>query len=335
MNKKIKRESGTKRGIRMFPALFVFSFMTLCVPLGWAAEEPYPNRPVTIVVPFTAGGMLDMQSRVIGDKLSEILGQPFLRVHKPGGGGALGASFVARSKPDGYTLLPGTSSSLVLTPILKKLDYKLEDFIPIAIYSRVTVFLAVKSDARWKTLADFVEDAKKHPGAFKVSSFGKYTHSEFVLEGFSKWAGVKLIHVPYKSNAEAMTALLGGHVVGAFCTTSTGQIEAGTIRVLAVSDYERSDLFPDVKTFKELGYPVAFPAWCSLSTPKNTPPRIVDILSNAMKELFRRYPKEVKEELRRLEVSTSYFNTQESIQKFKEDYQVLYKAAKEMGAAAE
>ncbi len=335
MNIKMKKETGKRMGIWMFHVSLVLSLMALYVPFSWAAEEPYPNRPVTIIVPFTAGGMLDLQSRVIGDKLSEILGQPFIRVHKPGGGGALGASFVARAKPDGYTLFPGTSSSLVLTPILKKLDYKLEDFIPLAIYSRVTVFLAVKSDAKLKTLADFIEEAKKHPGALKVSSFGKYTHSEFVLEGFSKWARIKLIHVPYKSNAEAMTALLGGHVAGAFCTTSTGQMEAGTIRVLAVSDYERSDLFPDVKTFKELGYPVSFPAWCSLCAPQNTPPKIVDILSQAMKELFRRYPKEVKEELRRLEVSTAYFNTQDSIQKFKEDYDVLYKAAKELGAAAE
>lgn len=335
MNTKMNKETGKRMGIWIFYVPLVFSFMTLYVSFGWAAEEPYPNRPVNIVVPFTAGGMLDLQSKVVGDKLSEILGQPFIRVHKPGGGGALGASFVARAKPDGYTLFPGTSSSLVLTPILKKLDYKLEDFIPLAIYSRVTVFLAVKSDAKWKTLADFVEEAKKHAGTLRVSSFGKYTHSEFVLEGFSKWAGIKLIHVPYKSNAEAMTALLGGHVVGAFCTTSTGQMEAGTIRVLAVSDYERSDLFPDVKTFKELGYPVAFPAWCSLCTPKDTPPKIVDILSQAMKELFKRYPKEIKEELRRLEVSTAYFNTQDSIQKFKEDYEVLYKTAKELGAAAE
>ena len=163
MNTKMKKETGKRMGIGMLSVPLVLSFMTLYVSFGWAAEEPYPNRPVTIIVPFTAGGMLDLQSKVIGDKLSEILGQPFLRVHKPGGGGALGASFVARAKPDGYTLFPGTSSSLVLTPILKKLDYKLEDFIPLAIYSRVIVFLAVKSDAKWKTLADFVEEAKKIP----------------------------------------------------------------------------------------------------------------------------------------------------------------------------
>jgi tripartite-type tricarboxylate transporter receptor subunit TctC len=335
MNRKMKKETGRRMGIWMLQVSLLLSIMVLSVPSSRAADEPYPNRQVNVVVPFTAGGMLDLQSKVIGDKLSEILGQPFIRVHKPGGGGALGASFVARAKPDGYTLFPGTSSSLVLTPILKKLDYKLEDFIPLAIYSRVTVFLAVKSDAKWKTLADFVEDAKKHPGTFRVSSFGKYTHSEFVLEGFSKWAGIKLIHVPYKCNAEAMTALLGGHVVGAFCTTSTGQMEAGTIRVLAVSDYERSDLFPEVKTFKELGFPVSFPAWCALCAPKDTPPKVVDILSQAMKELFKRYPKEIKEEFRRLEVSTVYFNTQDSIQKFKQDYDVLYKAAKELGVAAE
>ncbi len=318
----------------IFSLSFVYSVLTLSLPIASASEEKYPTRPVNIIIAYSPGGMLDLQAKLIGDKLAEILGVPFLRIHKPGAGGTLGASLAARAEPDGYTMFVGTSSGLVLSPIVKTLDYKLGDFIPLGIYARGSVFFAVKANAKWKNLGEFVEEAKKQAGEMKVSSFGKLTTAEFVIEEFSKQAGIKLKHVPYKGCPEAITALLGGHVDGNFCTTSTGQLEAGSIKILAVADYERSKVLPNVKTFKEFGFDVSLPIWYSLFVPNRTSPRIVEKLSNAMQEIFSRYPQELREGLRRLEVSATFHNSSDSSKIFEEDYKTTLRIAKELGVAA-
>jgi len=249
-------------------------------------------------------------------------------VHKPGGGGVLAASFVARTKPDGYTLFTGTSSNLVLPPILKTLDYSLKDFIPLGIYCKGAIHLFVKTEAPWRNLQEFVQEAKK--SQLKVSSYGKNSHAEFVIETFSKQAGIKLAHVPYKSCAEAVTALLGGHVDADFCTSAIGQIAAGAVRILAISDYERSKLFPEVKTFKESGYPVALPLLYSLCVHRDTPKKIVDILANGMQEVFKRYGKKIEEELMRVEAIPTFYDSSKSIQEFNQDYEVTLKIAKDL-----
>ena len=326
--------TGQRLVLWTFALFFVSLMLVFSPPLASASEEKYPTRPVNVIIAYSPGGMLDLQAKLVGDKLGEILGQPFIRVHKAGAGGTLGASLAARAEPDGYTLFVGTSSGLVLSPIVKKLDYKLEDFIPLGIYARGSVFFAVKADAPWKSLREFVEDAKRRAGEMKVSSFGKLTTAEFVIEEFSKQAGIKLKHVPFKGCSEAFTALLGGHVDGCFCTTSTGQLEAGTIKILANADYERAKVLPEVKTFKELGFDVSLPIWYSLCAPRKTPPRIVEKLSKAMQEVFNRYPEELREGLRRLEVSAAFHDSSDSARKFAEDYKTTLRIAKELDVAA-
>ena len=313
--------------------IFSISFLSILTispdfSFSWAAEEIYPNRPINLVVSMTPGGVLDTDAKIVGERLGEVLGQPVLRVHKPGGGGVLAASFVARSKPDGYTLFTGTSSNLVLPPILKKLDYGLKDFVPLGIYGKRLVHLYVRTDAPWKNLQEFVEEAKKRQ--MKVSSYGKNSHAEFVIEAFSKEAKIKLAHVPYKSCAEAVTALLGGHVDADFCTSSIGQVAGGAVRILAVADHERSTLFPEVKTLKEYGYSVALPCWYCLEAPANTPKKIVDILGNGMQEVFKRYGKEVQEELIRVDAIPTFYDPARSIREFNEDYESTLKMAKEL-----
>jgi tripartite-type tricarboxylate transporter receptor subunit TctC len=329
--KKLRAREEKRFWVGGFFSVIFLSVMTISpnFSLTWAAEEAYPNKPVNLVISMAPGGVLDTHAKIIGERLGEILGQPLLRVHKPGGGGVLAASFVARAKPDGYTLFTGTSSNLVLPPILKKLDYELKDFVPLGIYCKGVVHLYVKAEAPWKTLQEFVEEGKKRQ--LKVSSYGKNSHAEFVIEVFSKQAGIKLAHVPYKSCAEAVTALLGGHVDADFCTSAIGQVAAGAVRILAVADYERSKLFPEVKTFKESGYPVALPLWYSLCAPQHTPKRIVDILANGMQEVFKRYGKEIQEELMRVDAIPTFFDSRKSIQEFNQDYELTLKIAKELG----
>jgi tripartite-type tricarboxylate transporter receptor subunit TctC len=275
------------------------------------------------------GGVMDLHAKILGERLSEILGQPVIREHKPGGGGSLAASFTVRAKPDGYTLFTGTSSNMVMIPVLKKVDYALEDFFPLGIYAKALHRLYVKADAPWKSLREFVAEAKERQ--YKVSSYGKLTHADFVIQAFCKVAGIKLAHVPYKSCGEAVTALLGGHVDIDVCTSSMGQVAGGSVKVLAVSDHERSKFFPEDRTFKELGYPVALPAWYSLVISQKTPKKVADILANAMQEVFKRYGKEIEKELLKIEVPAAFFDPKESIQLFKKDHEVMSVMAKEFG----
>jgi len=329
--KKLRARKEKRLWVKGFFSVLFLSVMTMSpnFSLTWAAEEAYPDRPINLVISMAPGGVLDTHAKIIGERLGEVLEQPLIRVHKPGGGGVLAASFVARSKPDGYTLFTGTSSNLVLPPILKKLDYGLKDFIPLGIYCKGAVHVFVKVEAPWKTLQEFVEEAKKRQ--LKVSSYGKNSHAEFVIEAFSKQAGIKLAHVPYKSCSEAVTSLLGGHVDADFCTSAIGQIASGAVRVLAVADYERSKLFPEVPTFKESGYPVALPLWYSLCAPQKTPKKIVDILANGMQGVFKRYGKEIQEELMRVDAIPTFYDSTKSIRDFNQDYEVTLKLAKELG----
>ena len=333
----MKREFTGERcgefGISIFYTMIIFSLLIFFPSLAWGAEAPYPSKAINIVIPMTPGGVTDMLAKIIGDRLGEVLGQPVIRVHKPGGGGTLAGSFVAKAKPDGYTLFMGTSTNIVLAPVLKKANYTLQDFIPLGIFCKGAVYLYVKADSKWKTLQEFVEEAKRQP--LKVSSYGKQTHAEFVIEAFSRQAGIKLAHVPFKSCSEAATALLGGHVEADFCTSAMGQVESGVFRQLAVADYGRSNLFPEVRTFMEQGYSVALPLWYSFCVPSKTPKEVVDILAKAMQEVFKRYSKEIESELKRIEYAPDFLGFQQSNQEFEKDFETTLKIAKELGLVSE
>ena len=169
MEKKMRDQKMELNGI-CAPLLYLFLAFFLLILPSWAADRPYPEKPINMVVPWGAGGTGDMSSRLVADKIAEFLGQPIISVYKPGGGGTLGAGFVAKAKPDGYTILAASSSPILLAPILKKLDYKPDDFIPVGVFSKSCNWLAVKADSRWKTFRDFVEEEKKSPGKLKIGS---------------------------------------------------------------------------------------------------------------------------------------------------------------------
>ena len=239
--------------------------------LTWAAEEIFPDRPINLVVSHgTRAGSWIRKGRLSGIGWGRFWGSPSSGCTNPAGAGCWRASFVAKAKPDGYTLFTGTSSNLVLPPVLKKLDYGLKDFVPLGIYCKGVVHVFVKKDAPWKTLQEFVEEAKKRP--LKVSSYGKNSHAEAVIEALSKQAGITLAHVPYKSCGEAVTALLGGHVDADFCTWAIGQVDSGAVRVLAVADYERVETLSGGAHGQRVGYPVALPLWYSLLAPRQDSP---------------------------------------------------------------
>jgi tripartite-type tricarboxylate transporter receptor subunit TctC len=330
LNAKRKKKTG-----RVSTCLFLLFFLTgFIASPSWSAEKSYPDRPINMIVPYAPGGAADLGSKVVAEKIAEFLGQPFISVYKPGGGGSLGAAFVAKAKADGYTVLVGSSTPLVLSPIVKKMDYKLDDFIPIGIYGKTPLWLAMKADTRWKALKDFVEEAKKSPGRLMVSSYGKLTAAHFVIEAFSKQANIQLNHVPFKSTPEALTAVLGGHADVACVTGAGGLLESGSVKILAVAAEQRLEGLPDVPTFKESGYPIVLSATYSLSFPKGTPKEIVDKVYHAQKKAFERYPKEIRESLKKVELWVEFLSPEDTIKQWKKEYELIYKIAEELGVVA-
>lgn len=308
--------------------------MFIVVPFGFASEITYPNRAVDMIVPYAPGGGADLGSKIMADKISRFFGQSLMSIYKPGGGGSLAAGLVAKAKPDGYTILVGSQTPIVLSPIVKKLDYKMEDFIPIGSYGKIPIWLVVKADARWRSLKDFVEEAGKFPGKLVICSYGKLTAADFTIQLLSKLAKIKVTHVPYKSTGEALTAVLGGHGDAAIVTGAGGLLDSGSIRLLAVTEKRRLDGLPDVPTFTELGYPIEMNIQYCLCFPKGTPKRFVDTLQQAQERAYKRFEKEIKENLRKVEIWAELLTPEETLRTWKADYDLLYKLASDIGAVA-
>ena len=312
--------------------LLALSLFWVSSSSSWAAEK-YPSRPINMIVPYAPASGADLGSKVMAERMAEFLGQPLISVYKPGGGGSLGAAFAAKVKPDGYTVLVGSVSPIVISPIVKDLDYKLEDFLIMGTYSKIPMWLAVKTDARWKTLRELVEEAKKKGTKFTVATFGRLTAVDFILELLNKYAGTKMVNVPYKSSGEALTAILGGHAEAAMVSGASGHLEAGTVRILAVAEEKRLDGLPDVPTFKEFGYPIALVSPYSFCFPRGTPKPIVDFFFEAQKKAFDRYGQEIKVSLRKVEQWADFRTMEDAQKRYREAQEIYSKVAKELGVA--
>ena len=253
-----------------------------------AAQEPYPARPISLIVPFPPGGVADLTARPVAAAMEKALRQPVGVVNKTGAAGAVGMQTVATSKPDGYTLLLALSSISII-PEADKLfgrppAFTVDQFAPVALISADPTILVVRTESPWKTAKEFVEDAKKRPNQISFSSSGIYGTLHMAMELLSHAAGIKLRHVPYAGAGPALTALLGGHVDALASGPSVvlPQIKAGKLRALAGWGDKRVASLPDVPTFKELGYPDAeFYIWAGLFAPKGTPEPVLAKLREA------------------------------------------------------
>jgi tripartite-type tricarboxylate transporter receptor subunit TctC len=322
------------RGCAFFlPIFLALSWVGVVAGLSEAADK-YPSRPVSLIVPYGPGGVSDIASKLVTEKMAAVLGQAFISQYKPGGGGSLGAAIAAKAKPDGYTVLVGGATPLILSPIVKKMDYKLDDFVQTGMLGGTPLWVAVKADAPWKTLKEFVEAAKKDPGKLNASSYGKLSTADFAIEMLNRQAGIKLNHIPYKSTPEALTAVLGGNADAAFVTGTGGLMEAGSVRVLAISGEKRLEGLPDIPTFRDFGYNIDFYFWYSLCVPKGTPQEVINVLANAHKKVFDVHGNEIKEGMRKIEVWAVYMGPKETTEQYKRDYDVLYKLADELGLVA-
>ena len=252
-----------------------------------SAQDVYPSKPITLIVPFPPGGVADIVGRPFAEALSRELKTPVIIENKPGAGGGIGMGAVAKAKADGYTLLMALSSISILPEADKVLGraplYQLDQFTPIARLTADPTILAVRADSPWKTLQDFVADARRRPGAITYGSSGNYGTMHVPMEMFAHRADVKLLHVPFTGGGPAVVALLGGQVDALSTGPSTvlQHVKAGKVRVLASWGDHRLASLPDVKTLTESGFDAVFFQWCALFAPAGTPEPILSRLREA------------------------------------------------------
>jgi len=259
---------------------------SLLFALGARAAD-YPTRPVTIVVAFPPGGPSDVLARILGRKLEQILGQPFIVENRPGAGGNIAAEQVARAAPDGYTLLNGNNSILATNAALyKKINFDPEkDFIPLSLIGTQANILVVNPKVPAKSMAELIALAKANPGKLNFASSGYGAAAHLAGELFKTAAKIDIVHVAYKGAAPALQDLVAGQTQMMFATSASvlGQIKSGLVRPLAVTTLKRTAVLPDVATVDELGLK-GFDAttWHGLVAPAGTPKDVIDTLSRAI-----------------------------------------------------
>jgi tripartite-type tricarboxylate transporter receptor subunit TctC len=252
---------------------------------GPAVAQSFPQQTITLVVPFAAGGSTDVVGRVIAQKMGDVLGQQIVVENVAGAGGNLGADRVARSEPDGYTILMGTVATHALNPlILKQKPYDPEkDFAPVSLLVVVPNVLVVNPKLGVNTVAELIELLKKEPDTYSYASSGNGTPLHLSGELFNSMAGVKMQHVPYKGAGPALNDLLGNQISIMFdnLPSSSSHIKGGTLKALGVTTKERAPSFPDVPTVAETvpGYETY--TWNALFAPAGTPPEVVAKLNEA------------------------------------------------------
>jgi tripartite-type tricarboxylate transporter receptor subunit TctC len=299
------------------------------------APEKYPDRPITIINPFSAGGSTDLMARALEKTAVKHLGQSLVVVSKPGGGGTIGWNELSGATPDGYTI-GVTGIGLILQPLYGPTRYNYMTALePLAQVGTTPVVLAVRADQPWQTLEDLVSYAKQHPGAIKYGHSGLGTITHVTGEAFAKEAGITIDQVPFTGTPEGITATLGGHI-HILLTLSTGTqeyIKSGKIRVLAVGGEKRltQPEFAQVPTFKELGLDITFSTWHGVAAPKGLPEDVRNKLAEGLKGMINEPA--FKKSMEDMGLAVEYLGPQESLDQWISDNAKLSKIVKETGIA--
>lgn len=258
---------------------------------GAAPAQTYPARPVTLIVPFPAGGTTDVLARTLGQDLAKRLGQPVIVENRPGAGATLGADYVARAAPDGYTLLMGAVHHTIATSVYRKLNYDFQkSFAPATTVALVPNVLVVNPGVQAKSVQELLQLARAQPGKLSFGSNGVGTGQHLIGAQFEAQGGVKLLHVPYKGSGPLTTDLLGGQIDMSFDTITPvlPHIQQGKLRALAVTTAQRSRALPDVPTMEEAGLKgFDMGTWFGVLAPAGTPEAVVQKLNTEMVAIIR------------------------------------------------
>ncbi len=254
---------------------------------SYASAQDYPTRPITMVVPVPAGGAMDTSARRVGKVLGEKLGQPIVVENKTGAGGIVGTEYVVSAKPDGYTIMYNVHAALVTWPLVfKKLSFDPQTaLVAVRVLSETPTMLMVRADSSYKTLADFVNHARKNPEKINYATAGTGSIQQLAGELFQREADIRMTAIPYKGAAPSTADLLGGTIemIFDFASTMKPMIEAGKLRALAITGSKRLASLPDVPTFAESGYPgMDLVVGAVVVAPAGVPKPIVDKLSDAL-----------------------------------------------------
>ncbi|MDT2023202.1 tripartite tricarboxylate transporter substrate binding protein [Methylocella sp. CPCC 101449] len=272
----------------LFKRILLLGFASLLLCVG-AKAQTYPNRPVRIIVPFGPGGPADIFARLLGQKLSEQLKQPFVVENKPGAGAVIGTVEVARAEPDGYTLLLMSNTHTANETLVSKKGYTLlKDLAPIAPINAADLVIVINPNVRAKNLSEFIALAKSKPKELNYASSGVGTPYHLAAENFKAMSGTDLVHVPHRGSGEARTSVIAGHVQMMIdsVTTMVPTVVGGQMRALAVTGKARSALLPDVPTAEEAGlkgYEATI--WLGLMAPAATPRPIIDLLNSEVRKV--------------------------------------------------
>ena len=270
--------------------LFTVTALLGTAPGSATAQDPsYPTRPVRIIVAFPVGGLLDTVSRIVGDKLTVVLGQQFIIESRPGAGGTLATAAVARAEPDGYTLMMINDNHAVNPSVFKNIPYdSVKDFAPIGFVGSAPMALSANARLAVRSVQGLVELTRQQPGKISYASVGIGSASHLAGELFAAKAGVRMLHVPFRGGAPAINDLVAGHVDTMFVTAVVGgqHMKTGALTPLALAAAARFETLPEVPTMAEAGYPLEAAYWFGLAAPAGTPPAVLAKLEAALAEVL-------------------------------------------------
>jgi tripartite-type tricarboxylate transporter receptor subunit TctC len=255
---------------------------------GAAQESAYPAHPIRVVVPYPAGGLVDLVTRIVTERMAQKLGQPLLVESRAGANGTIATAYVAHAEPDGYTLLMITDSHGVNPLFYKDLGYdSIKDFAPIGLIGKSPLALTVHVSVPARSVAELIALARANPGTITYGSIGVGSASHLAGELFKVRAGVDMVHVPYRGGAPAVNDLIAGHLQTMFLSPVSGlpQIKAGRVVALAIAAPQRFPLMPDVPTMAEAGVPMEVGYWVGMAAPAATPPAVVAKLEKTLSEV--------------------------------------------------
>jgi tripartite-type tricarboxylate transporter receptor subunit TctC len=284
---------------------------------GISFAQPYPTKPINLIVTFPPGGTLDTSTRILAIKAEKILGQPVIVSNVGGGAGSVALGQVAKKRPDGYDITSCASTGLIRIPQLRAVPYSHEDFVPIMHFTSVQSGLVVKSDSPYKTLKDLVEYARKNPGKVNYATSGAGSPMHMAMEYIADKEGIQWTHVPYAGGAPGLTAVLGGHVTAMSDSTEwLPHVKEGSLRLLVTHGERRMKSFPNVPTLRDLGFDFINETVFMIATPKGTPPAIVKKLEEAFHKAME--DPEFIRTIQNLEFDVAYRNSEDT-KKYLED----------------